>query len=85
MIQLKSYNAIITDLRLSDAEIKEGFSVIKETRRIQTECAIIVITGHGESGTREKALKLGADIFIEKPVEPEKIKELLQSRGVLPE
>ena len=85
LIQLKSYNAIITDLRLSDAEIKEGFSVIKETRRIQTECEIIVITGHGESGTRETVLNLGADIFLEKPVEPEKIKELLQSRGVLPE
>ena len=83
--QLKSYNAIITDLRLSDAAVKEGFTVIKETRRIQTECAIIVITGHGESGTREKALNLGADLFLEKPVDPGKIKELLQSMYVLPE
>jgi DNA-binding response OmpR family regulator len=85
LIQLKSYKAIITDLKLSDVEMKDGFDVIKEARRTQTECKIIVITGHGESGTREKSLNLGADIFLEKPVEPEKIKELLRSMGVLPE
>jgi DNA-binding response OmpR family regulator len=84
LIQLKSYNAIITDLRLSNAEVTEGLAVIKETRRIQTECVLIVITGHAESDTREKVLSLGADIFLEKPVEPEKIKERLQSKGVLP-
>ena len=83
MIQLKSYNAIITDLRLSDAEVKEGLAKIKEARRTQTECAIIVITGHGESGTREKVINLGAKIYLEKPVEPGKIKNLLHSIGVL--
>jgi DNA-binding NtrC family response regulator len=84
LIQLKSYQAIITDLRLSGMEVKEGLEVIKETRRIQTECKIIVITGYGESDTREKVFKLGAEIFLEKPVDPGKIKELLQSMGVLP-
>ena len=84
LIQFKSYSAIITDLRLSDAEMSEGLEVIKEARRIQTECKIIVITGYGESDTREKVFKVGADRYIEKPVAPEKIKELLQSMGVLP-
>jgi two-component system response regulator (stage 0 sporulation protein F) len=84
LIQLKSYKAIITDLRLSGVEIKDGLEVIREARRIQTECKIIVITGYGESDTREKVFKLGAEIFLEKPVAPEKIKELLQSMGVLP-
>jgi CheY-like chemotaxis protein len=84
LIQLKSYKAIITDLRLSGVELKEGLEVVKEARRIQTECKIIVITGYGESDTREKVFKLGAEIYLEKPVAPEKIKELLQSMGVLP-
>jgi DNA-binding NtrC family response regulator len=84
LIQLKTYNAIITDLRLSGVEASEGLKVIKQTRRIQTECKIIVITGYGESDTREKVFKLGAEIYLEKPVAPEKIKELLQSMDVLP-
>jgi DNA-binding NtrC family response regulator len=84
LIQFRSYEAIITDLRLSGIEIKDGLEVIKETKRIQTECKIIVITGHGESDTREKVFKLGAEIYLEKPVAPEKIKELLQSMGALP-
>jgi DNA-binding NtrC family response regulator len=84
LIQFRSYAAIITDLRLSGIEIKDGLEVIKETKRIQTECKIIVITGYGESDTREKVFKLGAEIYLEKPVAPEKIKELLQSMGALP-
>ncbi|MBN1130266.1 MAG: response regulator [Chitinispirillaceae bacterium] len=84
LIQLKSYSAIITDLRLSGTEVKDGLAVIKETRRIQTECKLVVITGYGESDTREKVFSLGADVYIEKPVAPEKIKELLQSMGTMP-
>jgi len=85
LILLKSYTAIITDLRLSGVEMREGFEVIKEAKRIQTECKIIVITGYGGNDTREKVFKLGAEIFLEKPVDPDKIKVLLQSMGVLPE
>jgi YesN/AraC family two-component response regulator len=84
LIQYKSYSAIITDLRLSGAELRDGLEVIKEARRIQTECKIIVITGYGESDTQEKVYALGADRYLEKPVSPEKIKEILQSMGAMP-
>jgi DNA-binding response OmpR family regulator len=78
LLQLKSYTAIIADLRLSGAEVREGFEVIREARRMQTECKIIVMTAYGENDTSEKVFKLGADFYLEKPVSPQKVKELLQ-------
>ncbi|MBN1128269.1 MAG: response regulator [Chitinispirillaceae bacterium] len=84
LIQYKSYCAIITDLRLSGSELREGLEVIRETRRIQTECKIIAITGYGGDDTRERVFKLGADKYLEKPVSPEKIGEMLQAMGALP-
>jgi DNA-binding response OmpR family regulator len=83
MLQMKSYDAVITDLRLTGAEAMEGFDAIKEAKRIQTDCKVIVVTAYGENGTREKVLLCGADAYLEKPVSPQKVKELLQSMGVL--
>jgi DNA-binding response OmpR family regulator len=83
-IQFKSYTSIVTDLRLSGSETSEGLDVIREARRIQTACAIVVITGYGDSDTRENVLKRGADRYLEKPVAPERVRELLQSMGAMP-
>jgi hypothetical protein len=49
---------------LSGSKVKEGFEVIKEARRIKTECKIIVITGYGVDDTSKRALQLGADTFL---------------------
>jgi CheY-like chemotaxis protein len=83
MLQLKSYDAVIADLRLTGAEVMEGFEAIKEAKRVQTDCKVIVVTAYGENGTREKVFSYGADAYIEKPVSPQKVKELLQSKGVI--
>ena len=79
-----SYQAVIADLRLSGATVTEGFEVIKETRRTQKDCRIIVVTAYGKSNTRETVFELGADFYLEKPVSPQKVKEVLQSMGVFP-
>jgi len=83
LLQLKSYMAVIADLRLTGAATKEGYEVIREAKRIQSDCKVIVVTAYGENGTKEKVKELGADLFLEKPVSPQKVKEVLQSMGVL--
>jgi DNA-binding response OmpR family regulator len=83
LLQYKSYMAVIADLRLTGAETKEGFEVIREAKRIQSDCKVIVVTAYGEDGTKEKVAELGADFYLEKPVSPQKVKEALQSMGVL--
>ena len=84
LLQYKSYMAVIADLRLSaGSHQKEGFEIIRETKRMQSSCVVMVVTGYGEDGIREKALKMGADLFLEKPASPERVKEMLQSMLVL--
>jgi DNA-binding response OmpR family regulator len=82
LIEYKSYTAVIADLRLTGAETKEGFEVIREAKRIQSDCRVLVVTAYGEDGTREKVKQLGADFYLEKPVSPQKVKEVLKSLGV---
>jgi DNA-binding response OmpR family regulator len=79
------YDAVIADLRLSDATTIEGFEVISTTRRLQTRCTIIVLTAYGKSDTREKVFELGANYYLEKPISPQKIKELLQDLSIMPQ
>lgn len=82
LLQFKSYTAVIADLRLTGAETKEGFEVIREAKRIQSDCRVLVVTAYGGNGTLEKVNQLGADSYLEKPVSPQKVKEVLQSLGV---
>jgi DNA-binding response OmpR family regulator len=82
LLQYKSYSAVIADLRLTGAATKEGYEVVREAKRIQTDCKVIVVTAYGEDGTKEKVAELGADLFLEKPVSPQKVKDVLQSLGV---
>ena len=82
LLEYKSYMAVVADLRLTGAATKEGFEVIREAKRIQSDCRVIMMTAYGENGTREKVAQLGADLFLEKPVSPQKVKEILQSLGV---
>jgi DNA-binding response OmpR family regulator len=82
LLQYKSYSAVIADLRLTGAATKEGFEVVREAKRIQSDCRVIVMTAYGETGTREKVAQLGADLFLEKPVSPQKVKEILKSLGI---
>ncbi len=79
------YHAVIADLRLSDATTIEGFEVIRETKRLQSHCTIIVLTAYGKNDTREKVFELGANYYLEKPVSPQKIKEMLQNLHILPQ
>ncbi len=84
-LESSEYDAVIADLRLSDATTIEGFDVIRATRRLQTRCTIIILTAYGKSDTREKVFELGANYYLEKPVSPQVIKEMLQNLNIMPQ
>jgi DNA-binding response OmpR family regulator len=76
------YDAAIIDLRLSNSVQMEGFDCIRLLRSRQAGCRIIVMTAFGDNGSREKAKELGADFFLEKPMEPETVKDMLKTLGI---
>jgi DNA-binding response OmpR family regulator len=82
LLQKNVYSAVIADLRLSGITSNDGFAVIQKTAETQKECKIIVMTAYGDEETKEKVFALGADFYLEKPVSPHKVKELIASMGI---
>ena len=82
LLSERTYAAVIADLRMSGAVIMDGYVVISEAKRCQPQAKIIIITAYGGEGTRDQVFGLGADMYLEKPVSPAKLKEELISMGV---
>ena len=60
-----SYDAVLTDLVMHD---HSGLDVLKESRTLQPEAVVLLITGHGSIETAVDAMRLGAADYITKPV-----------------
>jgi DNA-binding NtrC family response regulator len=75
------YSAAIVDMRLSNSTAMEGLDLIPYLKTTQKNCRIIVLTAYSDEPTRRKAFNFGADIFLEKPVDPETLKHHLADLG----
>ena len=62
--------AVLLDLKLPDMR---GLDILKKMRADGMECAVIVITGEASLNTAGDAMKMGADDFVAKPVDPERL------------
>jgi DNA-binding NtrC family response regulator len=79
LLRQNRYQAVITDLRLSGAEIIEGYDVVRLARELQPGCKVIVITAYAENGTNYRVAEGAVDHFLEKPVSPARIREILNT------
>jgi two-component system response regulator HydG len=62
----ESFEAVITDLVMPDVT---GIEVLKETRRLQPDAAVLLVTGHESVRTAVDALRHGAADYLTKPVD----------------
>lgn len=80
-LQVGRFDIIITDINMP---IMDGLKLIKRVRSDESykEVPIIVVTTEGSQEDRSRALALGANAYITKPIQgPQvvaKVKELLQ-------
>ncbi len=65
------YDVIITDMIM---EGMNGTEVLKESKKINPDICVIILTGHGDMDSVIDALRLGVDDYLSKPCE---IDELL--------
>jgi DNA-binding NtrC family response regulator len=74
LLEARRPNAVITDL------VMPGIDGLEFIRRLQAEypVPVIVLTGHGTIEQAVEAIRLGAQDILEKPVEPAKLKILLE-------
>ncbi|MFP4164438.1 MAG: sigma-54-dependent transcriptional regulator [Chitinispirillaceae bacterium] len=65
-IKKQPFDAILLDVRLSDGN---SLDLIRDIRAREKETAVIMISGASDVATAVKAMKLGAENFITKPLE----------------
>ena len=69
------FQLAITDLRMPDMN---GLELLSAVRSERLPLGLIVLTGHGDTAVALGAMKAGADDFITKPYEPDRLRFLVQ-------
>lgn len=69
-----SFNLCLTDMRLPDGD---GLHLVEYIQRQYSHMPVAVITAHGNAETAIKALKAGAFDFVSKPVDLQKLRDLV--------
>lgn len=73
----ESFDVVVTDLRLGGVGRPEGVEVVKRAHQRRPDTRIIVITAFGTDEVREEVLASGAELYLEKPVSPRKIRSII--------
>jgi len=71
------YNLVLLDIKLSDMEGTKLLVTMHETSPIMVK---IMITGYPSLENAVEALNMGADAYIMKPVNPEKLLALIEEK-----
>ena len=61
----ETFDAVLTDLKMRD---KSGLEVLRESKSLQPDAAVLLITGHGSVETAVDAMRSGAADYLQKPV-----------------
>lgn len=67
-ISSEEFDLLISDIRLPDIN---GITVLKESKIVQPDLDVVIITGYPTLEDAREAVRLGAFEFIEKPFTPE--------------
>jgi DNA-binding response OmpR family regulator len=69
-----SFDLVITDIRMPGLS---GLDILPTLKKIQPGVAVLVITAFGGKDVRHRTLARGADAYLEKPLQLEKLKTLV--------
>lgn len=72
------FGAVVTDVRLTNAMGREGFEILQHIKQHMPETTVIILTGYGGPGAKETAYRLGANVYLEKPVPAATLRRILE-------
>jgi two-component system, NtrC family, response regulator AtoC len=78
VLERETPEIVILDVRLPDTT---GHALLKTVKEVNPETVVIMITGHGDIRSSVEAMKLGAQDFLEKPLDFKDIKDFLRRLG----
>jgi DNA-binding response OmpR family regulator len=70
----REFGLILLDIRMPGMD---GMEVLRQVREIRPDIRVIMITAYGTIESAVEAMKLGAVDFLQKPFDPEEIRELV--------
>lgn len=82
LLSSQSFNLCLTDMRLPDGD---GLELVKYIQKEHSHLPVAVITAHGTTQSAVQALKSGAFDFVSKPVNLQKLRDLVNSALRLPQ
>ena len=77
MLDKKKFDLILLDIMLPGIDGFDILAKVKETQDIK-HTPIIMVTAKDDGDSQQKAKKMGANDYLIKPVEFEKLKQLIQ-------
>ena len=82
LLSTEDFNLCLTDMRLPDGD---GIELVEYIQKEYSQLPVAVITAHGTTETAIKALKTGAFDFVSKPVNLQKLRDMVKSALRLPQ
>jgi len=82
LLSTEDFNLCLTDMRLPDGD---GIELVEYIQKEYNHMPVAVITAHGTTETAIKALKTGAFDFVSKPVNLQKLRDMVNSALRLPQ
>lgn len=76
LLSTEDFSLCLTDMRLPDGD---GIQLVEHIQKNYNQVPVAMITAHGNTETAIKALKAGAFDFVSKPVDLQKLRDLVNS------
>lgn len=73
-ILTESYDAVLSDINMP---VMNGFDLLAQIRHNGIETPFVFLTGYGDKDKTLEALRLGATDFLDKPVDPETVIDVM--------
>lgn len=74
-ISQKKFDLILMDVRMPEMN---GLEALKKLRELNPEAFVVIMTAHANVQDAIQSIKFGAYDYIEKPVQPEKLKQIVK-------
>jgi signal transduction histidine kinase/DNA-binding response OmpR family regulator len=74
-----TYDLVLMDIQMPEMDGYEATRAIRRQERSGARIPIVAMTANAMKGDREKCIEAGMDDYLAKPVNPEKLKETLET------